>query len=351
MRVTAAVLVALPALLGGCASSKEAPAQQPATFEADTVEHLHELFLRDIETLLGASKDLGRSLPAPTDRGWNAALDGAALTTSRNHWYDARSAYERIEGAVAPLFPDVDRSIDARYDDFLADLGAAGDPDPFDGKGVTGMHAVERILFSDVTPARVVTFESTIPGYLPARFPETASEAAEMKTGLVGTLVTDVTSLRDQWTPVHIHPFIALQGLTALMNEQAEKVRKAASNEEESRYAQRTLTDIRDNLEGTRAAFAVFEPWVSSKDGGADLVTDVHAGFDALGTAYSAVNGDAFPEPPQTWSSEAPSPADLETPFGRLFTAVSAAVDPKDPKSVVSTMADAATLLGYAYPK
>lgn len=354
MRSRALFFSATALLVLGCSSTKDGTAastKSDAAYQEDVIEGLHELFLGEIGTLLGASKDLGDALPAPADRGWDGAADAGAILASRGHWYTARSAYERIEGAIAPLFPDVDFAIDGRYDDFLAELGAAGDPDAFDGTGVTGMHAVERILFSDVTPARVVGFEETLPGYLPARFPGTSAEAAETKSGLVAQLSADVTTLRDQWTPVHIHPFIALQGLTALMNEQAEKVRKAASNEEESRYAQRTMTDIRDNLAGTRAAFALFEPWIQAKSGGADVVTDVHAGFDALGAAYDAVSGDAFPEPPVTWSSENPSAADLSTSFGVLFVAVTAAVDPKDPKSVVSRMEDGAALIGYAFPR
>ena len=44
------------------------------------------------------------------------------------------------------------------------------------------------------------------------------------------------------------------------MNEQREKVVKASTaTEEESRYAQRTMADIRDNLAGTKNAYALFQ--------------------------------------------------------------------------------------------
>ena len=41
-----------------------------------------------------------------------------------------------------------------------------------------------------------------------------------------------------------------------------------------------------------------------------------------------------------------PSPADLQSPFGRLYTAVAEAVDPKRPESLVGQLNDAARLLG-----
>ena len=54
------------------------------------------------------------------DRGRGAI---AAMTAA---WVRARTAYEHIEGALAPLFPDLDAAIDARYDDFLDGARGAG---------------------------------------------------------------------------------------------------------------------------------------------------------------------------------------------------------------------------------
>ena len=145
---------------------------------------------------------------------------------------------------------------------------------------------------------------------------------------------------------------IAFQGLISLMNEQREKVSKAASNEEESRYAQRTMVDIRDNLAGTEAAYALFRPWLLTKKSsdplrdGKSIDANIAAGFDKLAAAYAAVSADAFPIPPPTWSSESPSPDDLATPFGQLYSQVTSAVDPNDPSSVVAQMNDAAAALG-----
>ncbi len=58
------------------------------------------------------------------------------------------------------------------------------------------------------------------------------------------------------------------------------------------------------------------------------------------------MRGDAIPVPPETWSSENPRDEDLETPFGRLFSAVQDAVDPNRKGSVVDEMSRAAKMLG-----
>jgi iron uptake system component EfeO len=318
---------------------------------------MHDLLLGDIDGLLQAATDLESAAPAVSGRGWDASADADALQVTKAAWTRARSAYEQGEGGIAPLFPDIDRSIDARYDDFLTGLAPDGDADPFDGKGVTGMHAIERILWADETPARVVEFEKTLPGYLPAAVPATPEQSTEFKSGLCDQLVKDTTSLRDQWHPIRSHIFIAYQGLVALMNEQREKVRKAASNEEESRYAQTTMADIRDNLAGTKAAFALFEPWLLSKKNpndaskeGPTIDLNIQTTFRELADAYASVIGDALPSPPVTWSSENPTAADLTTPFGKLFSSVESAVDPNDPGSVVAQMGAAATLLGFGLP-
>jgi hypothetical protein len=58
------------------------------------------------------------------------------------------------------------------------------------------------------------------------------------------------------------------------------------------------------------------------------------------------VNGPAIPQPPDTWSDD-PSPADLATPFGKLYTVVRATVNPNIATSVVPEMDAAAALLGF----
>ncbi|HWA71685.1 MAG TPA: EfeM/EfeO family lipoprotein [Polyangiaceae bacterium] len=334
-------------LLGLNACSSDDDSKSAGDYQVQVTTGMHQKLLSEVKALHAAAVDLQAAAPQTTDRGWSASEDGKAIESMTQAWLRARSAYERTEGALAPLFPDIDAAIDARYEDFLEALGAEGDTDLFDDQGVTGMHAIERILFANDMPGSVITVEETLPGYVPATWPETAEEAAEFKEKLAAQLVKDTARLESQWTPQRIDLAGAFGGLISLMNEQREKVNKAASEEEESRYAQRTMADIRDNLAGTRAIYQLFSAWVKSKDGGAALDAEVEDAFDQLEEIYATVDGDAFPAPPATWSSEDPSPADLDTPFGKLFTTVHDAVDPNKPGSAVDAMNRVATLLGF----
>jgi len=335
-------------LLGciGCSAEDTPPETSDAEYRAKIVANMHDTLLAEIQTLRSSAESLRDAAPIAPGRGWDAALDANQIESLMSSWKTARSAYERGEGAIAPLFPDSDYAIDARYDDFLVDLGSAGDPDAFDGQGVTGMHAIERVLWAHDTPSSVMQFESALPGYRAAAWPATEPEASEFQSGLCQQLVDDVNTLENAWKPSEIHINIAFQGLTSLMNEQREKVVKAASDEEESRYSQRTMSDIRDNLEGTQAVYALFQPYLRSKANGAAIDEGILQGFARLASAYAKVDGDQFPLPPASWSSEDPSPADLATPFGELYQSVNAAVDPNAESSIVAQMNQAAALLG-----
>ncbi len=326
--------------------SGAAPAPTDAEARGAAVQAMHDALLVDVVALAQAAEDIQSAAPLPTDRGWSTTEDAAAIAAMRSAWIRARTAYEHIEGALAPLFPDIDAAIDARYDDFLVTLGAAGDPLPFDDQGVTGMHAIERILFIDETPARVVELEKSFAGYAPARIPATAEEAAAFKTRLCKKLVSDTKTLVSEWAPANIDVEIAYSGFVSLVLEQREKVQKAATGEEESRYSQRTMRDLRDNLVGTKTVYAAFRPWLISKSGGTDLDARIAAGFETLEQAYATVEGDAIPAPPPTWSAENPSPADLATPFGKLYAAVEKEVDANDASSLVASLGNARELLG-----
>jgi iron uptake system component EfeO len=352
------VLAAAVSSLAACSSSDgastDAPAKTDAEYQKDSVQGMHDTLLTDIDGLLAAAKKLQAAAPVTPGRGWDKAQDAAAIEAMKAAWVEARSAYERIEGALAPIFPDVDASIDARYDDFLADLGQAGDGDLFDDSGVTGLHAVERILYSDTTPAHVVEFEQTIPGYKAAAFPATEEEATEFRDKLCAKLIADAQTFHDQWQPANIDIAVAFQGLISLMNEQREKVNKASTNEEESRYSQRTMADLRDNLAGTKRAYAIFQPWIVTKPApkpgdksGRDTDAAITAGFAKLDELYAQYPDPAIPQPPATWAAESPSPQDLATPFGQLFTGVRDAVDPNKDGSVVDEMNLAADVLGF----
>jgi iron uptake system component EfeO len=343
-RSLAVPAVAFAFALAACSSDDEP--KTDVQYEDDVTHGMHDVLLDDIAKLHSAA---GQIRDAAPEHAWRSD-DGDALliTGMTNAWLAARSHYERTEGAIAPLFPDIDFAIDARYEDFLTELADDGDQDLFDNQGVTGMHAIERILFARTTPKSVIQLESTLPGYKAAAWPANDEEALEFRQELCKQLMDDTARLETYWTPQSMDLSAAFNGLIALMNEQREKVNKAASEEEESRYAQRTMADIRDNLAGTRKVYALFRPWLRTKDGGDAIDADVLAAFDALDDAYSQIDGDAIPAPPDDWSAEQPSEADLDTPFGKLYSAVEAAVDPNIAGSAVDGMNRAAEKLGFA---
>lgn len=298
--------------------------------------------LRDFRV---AAEDLQKAAPVTAGRGWDKEADAQAIQAMKDAWGRAREAYELVEGAVAPLFPESDTATDARYDDFLTTLGAAGDPRPFDAEGVVGVHAIERILWADSTPSETVEFEKGLPGYRPAAFPSTEGEAREFKEKLSAKLVSDIAALEEQLAPVELDIAFAFRGLIDLTNEQLEKVDRAATGREESRYAQSTLRDLRANREGCLAAYKIFQPWLLSR-GGAALDAQVLAAFDRLKASYDALPGSAIPRPPQGWSSLEPTPDHATTPFGKLFKVVSHETDDSQAGSLSSSLMSVADTLG-----
>ena len=328
----------------GCSSSAD-DNKSDDEYRAEVTKGMHDSLALEIADWKKAATDLAGLAPVTPGRGWDATQDAQAIADMKDAWKRVRVAYEHIEGVVAPLFQETDFATDARYDDFLAEL-KDGDDNPFDGEGVTGQHAIERILYADAIPSYVVEFESKLPGYRAARFPGTEAEASDFKTKLCARLISDIEGLQSEWQPVKIDLGGAFTGLVALMNEQGEKVNKAATQEEESRYANRTLADLQANLDGTVKIYNLFQPWVVAKSGGG-TDKNIQTGFGELRTAYTETAGDAIPQPPSTWSSIHPTAQDLATPFGKLFSAVQEAVDPEKEGSVVQEMNNAAKLLGY----
>jgi iron uptake system component EfeO len=333
----------------GCGSGG-GTANAPKTEEEKSAAAMKTSMKADLEDLHAAAMALQAA--APSGHAW-AGEDAAAIGQMKAAWIQARTAYEHVEGATAPIFPDIDIAIDERYDGFLAEIGPAGDANLFDDQGVTGMHAIERILYSDTIPANVTAFEASLPGYQAARYPQTAAEADAFKTSLCAKLVDDTKMLLDLWTSAgRLDVQGAFQGLIGLMNEQQEKVNNAASGEEESRYAQRTMADLRANLDGTTAIYGLFRDWLQSQpaasgsSSGSDVDTAIMNGFASLDGTYGGVAGDAIPTPPATWRAEEPSAADLATPFGMLYQSIHQAVDPQKAGSIVDNMNKGAMLLG-----
>ena len=115
--------------------------------------------------------------------------------------------------------------------------------------------------------------------------------------------------------------------------------------QQESRYSQTTMDDLRSNLDGTRAVYDLFESWLATKTYGTMLDTNAMAAFDRLDVQYTNVTGDAIPDPPPTWTNP-PSAEDTVTPFGALYIAVTNEADPSRSGSAVDTMNLVAQALG-----
>jgi iron uptake system component EfeO len=302
----------------------------------EPVELVKEYVTTELDTLAASAVALQEAAPTAP---WTSAEAGAM----KEAWKDARVSYERVEGAIAVLFPDLDASTDERYDGFIAE---APDTNLFDGEGVTGVHAIERILWADSHPTWVVAFEEALPGYESARFPETAEEATAFREGLCQRLVDDTKSMVDQFEPLALDESTAFRGVIGSMAEQSEKVGLAGSGEDESRYAQFTLTDMRANLEGGQSIYEAFREKVQELEDGETLEADIDAAFARVQAAYDAIDGDAIPEVPSTWNPDAPSEADLATPYGALWSLINAEADPAAAGSLVERLGTAADGLG-----
>jgi iron uptake system component EfeO len=296
-----------------------------------------------LNALSSSVEALQKAAPAPEDNGWNADDHKDAVQSMKDLWYKARTQYEHIEGSIAVLFPELDVSTDERYDAFI-ETGA--DEDLFDDQGVTGVHAIERILWSDSIADRVVKFESALQGYKAAAFPQTKDEADEFKNKLCARLVTDVHKMRDDYAAgVTLDAPAAFRGMVGSMTEQSEKTTKAASGEDESRYAQNTLADMRANLDGARAVFNAFRPWIESVEDKPKAQT-IESGLEEINTAYTAVDGRALPEVPEGFNPDHPTDDDLATPYGKLWKLLNGKTDLEDKDSLVSDMLKSADAMG-----
>jgi len=312
-------------------------------YQDEVVASMQTSIGQDLANIVTAATEL--QVAAPT-HAWDPVADKTAIDAMKAAWKKARIGYEHVEGATAGIFADLDVTMDARYDDYMTELAPDGDQDLFDDMGVTGMHGIERILYAPGIRPEVITFESKLTGYKAAAFPATDAEAMAFKTKLVQKLIDDAKSLHDQWTPAKIDLSEAYRGLIGLMNEQKEKVNLAASGEEESRYANITLFDLRNNLDGTKKIYELFRPWIMFKEG-AEPDGMIQGRFTSLAAAYAVDPGDEIPVVPEDWSNDAPTPANLATPFGVLWKTVHDEVNPTTDGSVVFEMNEIAVLLGF----
>jgi iron uptake system component EfeO len=350
MKSSPLALVLLAALgsstaLVGCGNSSDAPAAAPAPSPEDRATlAVKDYIQQNLVALHAATVELQAAAPAPDADGWSAATDPEAVGKMKAAWYKARTAYEHIEGAIAVLFPEYDASTDERYDGFLA---TAPDDNLFDDQGVTGIHAIERILWSDAIPGPALTFEQGVAGYRPAAFPTGEQEARDFKEKLAARLARETGEMADQFAPLVLDLGTAFHGVLASMSEQIEKISLASKGREESRYAQYTLADMKANVEGGQQIYQAFQPWLAAQGAeGTRLDGAITAGFGRLASGYAAQPGTALPPLPAMFNPTAPTPEDLATPFGQIFALVQKESDITVEGSLAFEMSQASDLLG-----
>jgi iron uptake system component EfeO len=323
-----------PLFLGAaCSQASTEPSNLSATMRQGG-EAVTQQVADDLDAVVSAARDLQAVAPVPTDRGWDATTDAAAIQSMQGAWRRARAAFDHVQGAMAALYPEMALSIDGRYDDFLAAQNGAPDYDAFDEEGVTGLQAIERILWVGQIPQRVIDDESVQIGYLVAALPRTPDEALEFKTKLVQKLIDDITTLRSRWVGVSLDAPSAMVALSGMAAVAGVRMGQAAELSESSRYAQVGLDDLRNALDGMKNMVEAFRPWILAHTGGDQADMRITASLSAAAKLYAGFSGDALPVPPDSWHSDSPSNTDLATPFGRLWTGVNVSFEPTQYGSV-----------------
>jgi iron uptake system component EfeO len=294
----------------------------------------------ELSALATSVTNLGAAAPAADADGWNRTDDTSSVDNMKQAWREGRAHYERIEGAIAVIFPNYDESYDQRYDGFAAQ---ATDVNLFDGDGVTGNKAVERILWSDAVPQSVLNFEQALSGYVAPAFPADEAQANDYKGSLVARAASDTAAMRDEFEPLSLELETAYRGVLGSIEEQLEKVNLAGTGEDESRYAQHTLADMRFNLEGGRAILGKFTPMFDAAGSdGAAVRARIEEGFARVDAAYSAISGDAIPAVPDDFDPAAPGTSD----YGVLFALLQQETDLSNDASLAAAINDGAGRLG-----
>lgn len=331
------IALALLAACGGEPPPPELPPSERAIREVKSYVDARVAALAD------AVRAMCEAAPVPDADGWSLERDRAAVETMRREWRRARVEYERVEGAIAILFPHIDQAIDGRYEH---EVELRPDRDAFDEHGFTGMHAVERILFSDRIPPPVVAFERALPSYLEPRTPANEAEARAFRDGLCARLVRDVETMREQLAPLALDAATAWRGIQGSVEEQSEKVLLGATGQDESRYSENTLSDMRANLEGGRAVLAAYDAMIEATPAARARRAEIDRRMRELEEAYAAIGTDSLPPVPEGFDPDAPSEAHLATPYGRLFALLSRASDPEAEGSLANVLRSTGEAMG-----
>ena len=170
-------------------------------------------------------------------RRFTDAVKSGRLADAQALYAPARQHYERIE-PVAELFNDIDKSIDARADDFE---GKEKDP------GFIGFHRIEKALFAD---------KSTL-GMEP----------------VADRLMADTLDLQKRVATLTILPNKMVGGAADLI----EEVAATKISGEEDRYSGTDLWDFQANVDGAQKIFDLLRPLIARRN--AELASRVAANF------------------------------------------------------------------------
>jgi iron uptake system component EfeO len=194
-----------------------------------------------------AAKEVG-DLVEQTRR-FAEAVKAGRLEEARNLYAPTRQHYERIE-PVAELFSDLDKSMDARADDF-----ELKENDP----GFVGFHRIEKALFTDKSTA----------GMQP----------------LADRLVQDTQDLQNRLGALTIPPNKMVGGAADLI----EEVAATKISGEEDRYSGTDLSDFQANVDGAQKIFNLLHPLIAKRNSGLDA--RIQANFAKVDTLLARYRG------------------------------------------------------------
>jgi iron uptake system component EfeO len=170
------------------------------------------------------------------------AVKAGKLDEARNLYAPTRQHFERIE-PVAELFSDLDKSMDARADDF-----ELKENDP----AFVGFHRIEKALFADKSTA----------GMQP----------------LAERLVRDTQDLQGRLDGLTIPPAKMVSGASDLI----EEVASTKISGEEDRYSGTDLSDFQANVDGAQKIFNLLRPLIAKRN--SELETRIGANFSKVDT-------------------------------------------------------------------
>jgi iron uptake system component EfeO len=180
------------------------------------------------------------------------AVKAGKLQEARDLYAPTRRHYERIE-PVAELFSDLDKSMDARADDF-----EKKENDP----GFAGFHRIEKALFADNSTA----------GMAP----------------VADRLVQDTQELQTRLGALTIPPNKMVAGAADLI----EEVAATKISGEEDRYSRTDLWDFQANVDGAQKIFDLLRAPIAARN--PELDARIRANFtkvDGLLARYRGAEG------------------------------------------------------------